>query len=77
MDQSVSVTRDGLTNEIQREKQQEIMIDSIISQSHHADAERELERWVPDEDNPECPELENIFDNPWNRFDFIFWVIYV
>jgi PAB1-binding protein PBP1 len=63
----VSVTRDA-GNEIQREKQQEMMTDSSISQSYHADAERELERWVPDEDNPECPpELENIFDDPWNR----------
>ncbi|KAK2995827.1 hypothetical protein RJ640_006166 [Escallonia rubra] len=63
----VSVTRDGLTNEINREKQQEIMTDSSISQSRHVEAERELGRWVPDEDNPDCPELENIFEGPWNR----------
>lgn len=64
---SVSVTRGGLTNELQREKQQEILIDSSISQSRHVDLERELERWVPDEDTPECPELDNIFDGHWNR----------
>ena len=69
----VSVIRDGLTDEIQRQKQQEIMTDSCISQSYHADAQRDLERWVPDEDNPECPELENIFDDPWNRFEFFFY----
>ncbi|KAK3024479.1 hypothetical protein RJ639_043796 [Escallonia herrerae] len=63
----VSVTRDGLTNEINREKQQEIMTDSSISQSRHVEAERELGRWVPDKDNPDCPELENIFEGPWNR----------
>ncbi|XP_057977688.1 polyadenylate-binding protein-interacting protein 3-like [Malania oleifera] len=63
----VSITMDGLTNELQREKQQEIMLDSFISQSRNADAERELERWVPDEDDPQCPELENIFDDHWNR----------
>ncbi|KAK9281572.1 hypothetical protein L1049_004475 [Liquidambar formosana] len=62
----VSVTRDGLSNEL-REKQKELMLDSIISQSRNIDVERELERWVPDEDDPQCPELENIFDGPWNR----------
>uniref|UniRef100_A0A5B7ASW3 Putative polyadenylate-binding protein-interacting protein 4 isoform X1 n=1 Tax=Davidia involucrata TaxID=16924 RepID=A0A5B7ASW3_DAVIN len=63
----VIVTRDGLTNELQRVKQQEIMLDSSISQSRHVEGERELERWVPDKDAPQCPELENIFDGPWNR----------
>uniref|UniRef100_A0A5B7ASG1 Putative polyadenylate-binding protein-interacting protein 4 isoform X1 n=1 Tax=Davidia involucrata TaxID=16924 RepID=A0A5B7ASG1_DAVIN len=63
----VSVTRDGLTNELQRVKQQDILLDSSISQSHHVEVVRELERWVPDEDDPQCPELENIFDGPWNR----------
>ena len=43
------------------------MLDSSISQSRHGEAERQLERWVPDEDNPQCPELENIFDGNWNR----------
>ncbi|KAF8401054.1 hypothetical protein HHK36_014357 [Tetracentron sinense] len=63
----VSVTEDGLTNGLQREKRQDIMIDSCISQSHYVEAERELERWTPDEDDPQCPELENIFDGTWNR----------
>lgn len=43
------------------------MIDSSISQSRHVDVERDLERWVPDEDDPQRPELENIFDDPWKR----------
>lgn len=63
----VSVTRDGFTNDLQHVKQQDIMIDSSISQSRHVDVERDLERWVPDEDDPQRPELENIFDDPWKR----------
>ncbi|KAK1358486.1 polyadenylate-binding protein-interacting protein 3-like [Heracleum sosnowskyi] len=63
----VSVTKDGLANEIQQVKQQEIMTDSSISQSRHVEMGRELERWVPDDDDRECPELDNIFDGPWNR----------
>lgn len=46
----------------------EIMVDSAISQSRHVELERELQPWVPDGDDPECPELENIFDDPWNRW---------
>lgn len=65
--QDVSLTADGLSNGHLRERQQDIMIDSYISQSRHADVERELERWTPDKDDPQCPELENIFDGPWNR----------
>lgn len=67
LDQDVSVTRNGVTNDLQLVKQQDIMIDSSISQSRHVDGERALERWVPDEDGPECPELESIFDGHWNR----------
>ncbi|EEF41019.1 conserved hypothetical protein [Ricinus communis] len=63
----VSITMDGMTHDLQHEKHQEIMIDSIISQSRHVEAGRELAPWVPDEDDPQCPELENIFDGPWNR----------
>ncbi|KAG8388413.1 hypothetical protein BUALT_Bualt02G0123300 [Buddleja alternifolia] len=63
----VPVTRDGLSYELQQATQQELMTDSCISQSRHVDLGRELERWVPDEDEPECPELENIFDGTWNR----------
>ncbi|XP_023761931.1 polyadenylate-binding protein-interacting protein 3 [Lactuca sativa] len=64
---SVSVTRDGYQNEVQHEEMQDIMIDSSISQSRHVDLERELSPWVPDDDNPECPELDNTFDRHWNR----------
>ncbi|GFP85715.1 polyadenylate-binding protein-interacting protein 4 [Phtheirospermum japonicum] len=63
----VLVTRDGLTNELQSEKHQELMTDSCISQSRHVELGRELEPWIPDESDPGCPELENIFDDPWNR----------
>ncbi|XP_058194541.1 polyadenylate-binding protein-interacting protein 4-like isoform X3 [Rhododendron vialii] len=63
----VSVTRNGVTNDLQLVKQQDILIDSSISQSRHVDGERALERWVPNEDDPECPELESIFDGHWNR----------
>ncbi|XP_020533952.1 polyadenylate-binding protein-interacting protein 3 isoform X3 [Jatropha curcas] len=64
----VSVTMDGMNRDFQNEKQQEIIIDSLISQSRHSEFERELGRWVPDEDAPQCPELENIFDAPWNSW---------
>ncbi|KAL6972676.1 Polyadenylate-binding protein-interacting protein 3 [Sarracenia purpurea var. burkii] len=63
----VSVTRDGITNDLELVKQHDIMLDSFISQSRHVDMERALERWVPDEDVPQCPELENVFDGPRNR----------
>lgn len=63
----MSITKDGFSNEHQQDKQHEIMLDSNISQSRQLEMERELERWVPDEDVPQCPELENIFDGPWNR----------
>lgn len=61
------VTRDGLSNELQPERQLELLTDSCISQSRHVEVGRELERWVPDENDPDCPELENVFDGPWNR----------
>ncbi|KAJ4717830.1 polyadenylate-binding protein-interacting protein 3-like [Melia azedarach] len=61
----VAVSREGMENDLQRDKQQELMIDSIISQSRHVDVERELEPWIPDETDPQLPELENIFDVPW------------
>ncbi|RWR95918.1 polyadenylate-binding protein-interacting protein 3-like protein [Cinnamomum micranthum f. kanehirae] len=63
----VSLAADGLSNGHLRERQQDIMIDSYISQSRHVDVERELERWTPDKDDPQCPELDNIFDGTWNR----------
>ncbi|WCJ39463.1 Polyadenylate-binding protein-interacting protein 3 [Euphorbia peplus] len=63
----VCVTAEGIANEVQHEKQQEILLDSYISQTRNAEVERELAPWVPDEDDPQCPELENIFDGQWNR----------
>ncbi|KAK8465030.1 hypothetical protein PHAVU_010G133101 [Phaseolus vulgaris] len=64
----VSVFRDGQTSAPHYDDMHhEIMVDSVISQSRHVETGRELQRWVPDEDDPECPELENIFDGPWNR----------
>lgn len=61
--------RDGLSNELQYERQQELLTDSCISQSRHVDLGRELERWIPDENNPSYPDLENIFDSPWKRLE--------
>lgn len=49
------------------EKPSELLTDSSISQSYHVDSERELKRWVPDEDVPDCSDLENVFDDPWKR----------
>jgi len=63
--QDVSVAEDGLSSELQGERQGDILLDSYISQSRHVKGERELERWVPDEDVPQRPELENIFDSAW------------
>lgn len=65
--QDVAVSRDGLASESLNDMHQEIMVDSVISQPRHHEVGRELKRWVPDEDVPQCPELENIFDGPWNR----------
>lgn len=62
-----SVAGDGLSNELQSEKQQEILIDSCISQARHVHLGRELKPWIPDEDDPQRPELENVFDAPWDR----------
>ncbi|KAJ1424501.1 LsmAD domain [Sesbania bispinosa] len=63
----VAVTGDGLPSEAHQDMHQELMVDSLISQSRHVDLGRELKPWVPDEDDPQCPELENIFDGHWNR----------
>ncbi|KAK1414231.1 hypothetical protein QVD17_29973 [Tagetes erecta] len=60
---SVSVTRD----EHQHDQLHDIMIDSNISKSRHVDLDRELEPWIPDDDNPECPELDNTFEHHWHR----------
>ncbi|CAA0822444.1 TRF-like 6 [Striga hermonthica] len=63
----VSMSANSLTNEFQNERLEELMTDSCISQSQHVEVGEDLEPWVPDENDPGCPELENIFDNPWNR----------
>ena len=58
------ITSNGPLNELQGGKQREIMLDSYISQSCHFELGRELQPWMPDEDDIQCPELENIFDSP-------------
>ncbi|CAL1361069.1 unnamed protein product [Linum trigynum] len=63
----VPVTMAGQSGDLQNESHQEILIDSSISHSRHVEPQRELSPWVPDEDDPQCPELDNIFDGPWNR----------
>ncbi|XP_061364007.1 polyadenylate-binding protein-interacting protein 4-like isoform X2 [Gastrolobium bilobum] len=63
----IAVSRDDLPSESHYVMHQEIMVDSVISQSRHVETGRELQPWIPDQDGPECPELENIFDDPWNR----------
>ncbi|KAJ8560122.1 hypothetical protein K7X08_004180 [Anisodus acutangulus] len=63
----VPTTLDGFRTEFMLEQQLELLTDSCISQSRHIEVERQLERWVPDDDAPECPELDNIFDGHWNR----------
>ncbi|XP_018443207.2 polyadenylate-binding protein-interacting protein 3 [Raphanus sativus] len=55
------------SNSAQCERPLELLTDSSISQSYRVDLERELERWVPDEDVPDCSDLENVFDDPWKR----------
>ncbi|CAI8607939.1 unnamed protein product [Vicia faba] len=39
----------------------------VIAKDVAVSTGRELQRWVPDEDVPQCPELDNIFDGSWNR----------
>ncbi|XP_075492832.1 polyadenylate-binding protein-interacting protein 4-like isoform X2 [Primulina tabacum] len=63
----VSVTSDVSKIEFQHDKKQELMVDSYISQSRHVELGRELEPWIPDENDPECPELDTVFDGPRNR----------
>lgn len=61
----VPVSRDELSNEVRGESKQDIMLDSYISHSRHVEVGRELEPWMPDKDDPLCPDLENVFDSPW------------
>ncbi|KAL2926242.1 Polyadenylate-binding protein-interacting protein 3 [Bienertia sinuspersici] len=61
----VPVSRDGFSNELLAESKQDIMLDSYISHSRHNEVGRELAPWMPDKDDPLCPDLENVFDSPW------------
>ncbi|KAF8090966.1 hypothetical protein N665_0460s0009 [Sinapis alba] len=61
------VYSNNASNSAQCEGPLELLTDSSISQSYHVDLERELKRWVPDEDVPDCSDLENVFDDPWKR----------
>ncbi|KAG6510747.1 hypothetical protein ZIOFF_028782 [Zingiber officinale] len=67
------VSLDEFTKGHSNEKGKDLLIDSVISHSHHLETERELTPWIPDEDDPECPELENIFDGTldrnWDQFE--------
>ncbi|XP_020599872.1 polyadenylate-binding protein-interacting protein 3 isoform X2 [Phalaenopsis equestris] len=63
----VPLASDEFSTANAREKRKDLMIDSAISHSHNVEVERELQRWTPDVDDPECPELANIFDGSWNR----------
>ncbi|EOA30174.1 hypothetical protein CARUB_v10013292mg [Capsella rubella] len=63
----LSVSWNGMSNAVQSEKPMELLTDSSISQSYHVDRERQLKPWVPDESVPLRADLDNVFDNPWNR----------
>ncbi|XP_074580137.1 polyadenylate-binding protein-interacting protein 4-like isoform X2 [Curcuma longa] len=67
------VSLDEFTKGHSNEKGKDLLIDSVISHSHHLETERELTPWIPDEEYPECPELENIFDGTldrnWDQFE--------
>ncbi|KAG6481868.1 polyadenylate-binding protein-interacting protein 4-like [Zingiber officinale] len=67
------VSLDEFTSGLSNEKGKDLLIDSVISHSHHLETERELTPWIPDGDDPECPELENIFDGTldrkWDQFE--------
>ncbi|KAL1218929.1 Polyadenylate-binding protein-interacting protein 3 [Cardamine amara subsp. amara] len=61
------VCSNNVSNSVQSKKPLELLTDSTISQSYHVDLERELKPWVPDDDLPDCSDLENVFDDPWKR----------
>lgn len=63
----MSLSSDEFTSGHAREKRKDLMIDSVISHSHHLEMERQLAPWMPDEDDPDCPELDNIFDGTLDR----------
>lgn len=60
-------TGDALANGHAYQNRHDIAIDSLLSQAHHVELERELEPWTPDKDAPENLGLEDTFQNTWNR----------
>lgn len=69
----VSVTGNDVEKGLQGEKRQDLMIDSSISKSHLAGKGRQLERWIPEDNDSRCPDLENVFDatdnRKWDQFE--------
>ncbi|XP_026450253.1 polyadenylate-binding protein-interacting protein 4-like isoform X1 [Papaver somniferum] len=69
----VSVTGNDVEKGLQGEKRQDIMIDSSISKLHLAGKGRQLERWIPEDNDSRCPDLENVFDatdnRKWDQFE--------
>lgn len=66
--QDLSLTGDVFSEDM-HDNVSDLMIDSVISQSHRVE-ERYLEPWMDGDDDPMCPELDNIFDGKWNRLIF-------
>lgn len=75
--QDVPLTIDEFSTANARERRKDLMIDSAISRSNNVEVERELERWTPDVEDLECPELDNIFDGTWNRSVTYLWGSFV
>ncbi|XP_006307069.2 polyadenylate-binding protein-interacting protein 3 [Capsella rubella] len=61
------LSSEDVSDSVPCEKPLELLTDSLISQFYNVDLERELKPWVPDEDVPDCSDLENVFDDPWKR----------
>lgn len=59
-----------MSNAVQSEKSGELLTDSSISKSFHTDQGRELKPWIPDGDVPQG--LDNVFDDPWKRYIYIY-----
>ncbi|RZC49417.1 hypothetical protein C5167_017845 [Papaver somniferum] len=69
----VSVTGNDVEKGLQGEKRQDLMIDSSISNFPSAGKGRQLERWIPEDNDSRCPDLENVFDatdnRKWDQFE--------
>ncbi|KAI3991850.1 hypothetical protein MKX01_012795 [Papaver californicum] len=63
----VSVVGNDVGKGLQGEKRQDLMIDSSISKFHFVEEGRQLERWIPEDNDSQCPDLENVFDTTDNR----------